>query len=72
MMNDVEAQKALDDIATEIALNINGITCSSKHVKTICRERVNYLNWKANRIMKNQNFDNPPTTRTVSKFKLDL
>ena len=55
------------EIEDELALLQNGRNCCSAHVKISCRNRCEYLNWKMNRIMKDKDFDNPPSTMYVKK-----
>ena len=58
----------LKEIDEEIAINLAGCNCASKHVKVICRNRVNYLTWVSSRIMRDLPYDNVPSTKTVLKL----
>jgi hypothetical protein len=59
-----EQQKAqmIRDAEDEIAVLQNGITCSPKHIKRYCRNRIMYLNWVISRVSRGMDIDNIPTT----------
>ena len=64
-MKYINKSQLIREIDDELALIDSGRTCCSRHIKILCRNRTNYLKWKMNRIEKDKDFDNPPSTVTI-------
>ena len=61
----------LNEINDEVGFLTSGRTCAQRFIKVMCRNKIEYLNWKESRIRKDKSFDMVPSTKYSPKCPIE-